>query len=206
MHAADKVIFVNPIHSRLDLLRQVDGIYTEYGHDRHVAECQRADGPPQAGAGLDLQRDAPPARPRLLHAAPSAPGRLSDGAVSLEQPLHQPEPSADKLYLDYGPLLDAMRGKKWVLAPHCVECAAADVKVNLFQVPGGYVVPVTFGKGSTARIVLRNMAGMEHARFEAIQPGEKASVPIRGRYHDGLLELSVPLKRGCAMVRITTDS
>ena len=33
MHDADKVIFVNPIYSRLDLLRHVDGIYTEFGQD-----------------------------------------------------------------------------------------------------------------------------------------------------------------------------
>ena len=32
MHEADKVIFVNPIYSRFDLLREVDGIYTEYGN------------------------------------------------------------------------------------------------------------------------------------------------------------------------------
>ena len=54
-------------------------------------------------------------------------------------------PKADRLYLDYGPLLDAMRGRKWVLAAHCVEAVEPGVKVNLFQMPGGYVLPVTFG-------------------------------------------------------------
>ena len=33
MHKADKVIFVNNLLKRLELLRQVDGIYCEYGHE-----------------------------------------------------------------------------------------------------------------------------------------------------------------------------
>ena len=107
-----------------------------------------------------------------------------------------PEPSADKLYGDYGPLLDAMRGEKWVPAPHCVQCDTPDVKVNLFQVPGGYVLPVTFGKGPVARIILRNVPGLDRARIDAIQPGEPAIVPIDGRCHDGSLLLTVPLRRG----------
>ena len=57
-----------------------------------------------------------------------------------------PSPTVDQYYLDYGPQLDAMRGKKWVLAPHCVETTTPGVKVNLFEVPDGYVLPVTIAK------------------------------------------------------------
>ncbi|MDD2764870.1 MAG: hypothetical protein PHE83_12955 [Opitutaceae bacterium] len=51
---------------------------------------------------------------------------------------HSLLPSAwvDRQYLDYGPLLDALRGKKWVLRPHAVEAVNHAAKVNLFQVPG----------------------------------------------------------------------
>ena len=206
MHTADKVIFVNPGYSRLDLLRQVDGIYAEWGHDGRSLNASALMGLRKPVLVWTLNETLHEPDPdafmqRHLHLGvyPTAPYPSNNHCIT-------PEPLADKLYLDYGPLLDAMRGKKWVLAPHCVECSTPEVKVNLFQVPGGYIVPVTFGKGSLAEIVLRNLSAVDRSRLEAIQPGEPAIVPIRGRYHDGLLQLVVPLKRGCAMVRITTHS
>ena len=87
MHDAGKVIFVNNLRMRLELLRQVDGIYCEYrrraGHQR-----QRPVGHPQAHADLDARRKLAEARPgRLLPAAP-APGRVSHRALSGQPPLH----------------------------------------------------------------------------------------------------------------------
>ena len=205
MHAANKVIFVNPLCSRLDLLRQVDGIYTEYGQDGRSLNSSALMGLRKPVIGWTLNATLHEPDPdsfiqRHLHLGvyPTAPYPWNNHCMT-------PEPSAEKLYLDYGPLLDAMRGKKWVLAPRCVQCSNPEVKVNLFQVPGGYVLPVTFGKGPTAQIALRNLSAGDRARCEAIQPGEPASVPIRGRYHDGALQLTVPLKRGCAIVRITAN-
>ena len=65
-----------------------------------------------------------------------------------------PSADHDRWYFDYGPLLDAMRGKKWVLQPHSVTAGAPNVKVNLFEVPGGYVVPVTFaGQAASVEVV-----------------------------------------------------
>ena len=206
MHGANKVIFVNPIYARLDLLRQVDGIYTEYGQDGRSLNSSALLGlrkPVLAWTYNETLRQPDPDSfmQRHLHLGvyPTAPYPWNNHCIT-------PEPAADKLYHDYGPLLDAFRGKKWVLAPHCVACGDPEVKVNLFQVPGGYVVPVTFGKGPTARIALRNITGLDRARCEAIQPGKPATVPLRGRYHDGLLELAVPLQRGCAAVRITAGA
>ena len=113
-----------------------------------------------------------------------------------------PTPEAEKLYLDYGPLLEAMRGKKWVLAPHAVDCAAA--KANLFEVPGGYALPVTFGgKAETATVRIRSLPGLAQLQAAAIHPGSEVAVPVAGDMNDGVLTLTVPLKRGCAMVRLT---
>ncbi|MFA5817296.1 MAG: alpha-L-fucosidase [Bacteroidales bacterium] len=39
-------------------------------------------------------------------------------------------------------LMAAMRGKKWVLEPHCLDVDNGAAKANLFEVPGGYVIPV----------------------------------------------------------------
>jgi hypothetical protein len=51
---------------------------------------------------------------------------------------------AERQYLDYGPMLDLLRGEKWVLLPHAVKVIRGGAKANIFQVPGGYAVPVTF--------------------------------------------------------------
>jgi len=98
-------------------------------------------------------------------------------------------------------LLDALRGKKWVLTPHCVESDAA--KVNLFEVPGGYTLPVTFAdKAETITVRVRNVPGLKTARCDAIHPGKGKPVPLSGQFKDGELKLTVPLVRGCAMVRL----
>ncbi len=60
-----------------------------------------------------------------------------------------------------------MRGKKWVLPPHVVEVVGNKAKANLFEVPGGYALPVTFGgKASTATVVLAGLPRL---------PGQEAS-------------------------------
>ncbi len=73
----------------------------------------------------------------------------------------------DKQYLDYGPLLSLMRGKKWVLEPHCVEVAEGSAKVNLFKVDKGYVIPVVFGNdGNEVTVIVRNVRGIEECRMQ----------------------------------------
>ena len=64
-----------------------------------------------------------------------------------------PSPRADELFLDYGPMFEAMRGKKWVLLPHVVNVEGQGVKANLFRVPEGYIVPIIFGGSAPAVIV-----------------------------------------------------
>jgi len=95
-----------------------------------------------------------------------------------------------------------MRGKKWVLAPHCVESATA--KVNLFEVPGGYALPVTFGgSADSATVTVRNIPGLDKLQAVALHPGADSAAPVAAGLKDGVLTLTVPLKRGCAMVRLT---
>ena len=201
MHHADKVIFVNPIYSRLDLLRQVDGIYTEFGQDGRSLNAS-------AFMGLDkpvlawsynetLQQPDPDAffqRHLLLGVYPTAPYPWNNHCIN-------PEPAADQAFLDYGPLLDAMRGKKWVLAPHCVEVAGDVAKANLFQVADGYAIPVAFGgRSEFADIVVRNIAELAAAHCAVLHPGGKAASPLTATCKDGALMLHLPLQRGCAVV------
>jgi len=100
-----------------------------------------------------------------------------------------------------------MRGKKWVLEPHCVETTTPGVKVNLFQVPGGYALPVTFGgTAPTAAVTIRNIPGLASITCTALHPGTAAALPVPIALKDGVLELTVPLHRGCAMVKIATTN
>jgi len=201
VHAAHKVIFVNPIYARLDLLRQVDGIYTEQGNEGRPLNTSAFLGlnkPVLAWSYNEtlIQPDPDSFMQRHLYLGiyPTAPYPWNNHCLN-------PEPAADKLYLDYGPLLDALRGKKWVLTPHCVESDAA--KVNLFEVPGGYTLPVTFAdKAETITVRVRNVPGLKTARCDAIHPGKGKPVPLSGQFKDGELKLTVPLVRGCAMVRL----
>jgi hypothetical protein len=129
----------------------------------------------------------------LLGAYPTAPYPWNNHCIG-------PEAWAEKQFLDYGPLLDAIRGKKWVLAPHCVEVAGGTAKANLFDVPGGYALPVAFGgKAASSTVRLRGIAGLD-AGCTVIHPGMDAPARLTGKLNDGRWELTVPLVRGCAMV------
>jgi hypothetical protein len=68
--------------------------------------------------------------------------------------------------------------------------------VNLFEVPGCYALPITFGK-ETATVRVR---GVGKVKCAIIHPGVEKTVAVTGRVQDGVLELTVPLVRGCAMV------
>jgi len=121
---------------------------------------------------------------------------------------HSLQPSAwvDKQYLDYGPLMTAMRGRRWVLEPHVIEVLDSDAKANIFSVSGGFVIPVVFVKKSgTVRVVVNNLnrlAGFKSFIAEAIQPGTGTWVPVKSTGNGQKLTLDVPVQRGCAMVRI----
>ncbi|MCX6873493.1 MAG: hypothetical protein NTW21_06755 [Verrucomicrobia bacterium] len=204
MHAKDKVIFVNCClrGHRLDYVREVDGFYDEYGDDGYAlnGSCLLALRKPAVMWTHDAQRVGQSPDDyfqRHLHmgAFPSVPFPGNDHMIL-------PDPKVDAYYLDYGPLLDAMRGKKWVLAPHCVE---SDVgKVNLFEVPGGYALPVTFaGKEKVVTVRVRNIPGLKNAKCEAIYPGIEKPAPLSGKLRDGEMELTVPVVRGCAMVTLS---
>jgi hypothetical protein len=203
MHRAGKVIFVNNHLKRLELLRHVDGIYCEF--------CQT--GPALNSTGLltlrkpavgwtvnpDTLRPDPDAFfQRHLHMGvyPTAPYPGNNHCI-------QPDAWAQKQYLDYGPLLSAIRGKKWVLVPHVVRVSGV-AKANLFEVPGGYAMPVTFaGKAKTVEVTLKRLSGMsETIACQAIHPGSAKVVIIKPKMSNDSIRLEVPVVRGCAMVEL----
>jgi hypothetical protein len=206
MHDNDKVIYCNPHYRRVDLLRHIDGIYDEFGqmgHSMNLCALMALRKPVMCWTIMtpELKRAPDAYFQRHLHmgAYPTAPLPGNDHTIL-------PSPDVDQLYFDYGPLLDALRGKQWVLKPHVVQVEGRVAKANLFSVPGGYVVPVTFGNAvKQARVELRQLdkaPGRQSFKAEVIHPGGTDWRPLAVVENDGVVVLDVPLSRGCAMVRI----
>ena len=196
MHKAGKVIFVNNCTVRIETLRQADGIYVEWSLDSYFnySALQGVRKPVMMWTANEKElNDAYFQRCLYLGIFPTAPYPNNNHCL-------RPSVLADKMFLDYGPLMDLMRGKKWVLTAHCVRSNTG--KVNLFEVPDGYVMPVTFaGNAVTAIVRVANIPGLKSTRCEVLHPGIEKPVPLTAQFKNGSLELTVPLVRGCAMVR-----
>jgi hypothetical protein len=209
MHEAGKVIFANPMYPRLDLQRQVDGFYDEHGqHPFSLNTCTLlALNKPYIAWTWEVQdfdKNADEYLQRHLHlgAYLTAPVPGNDHTIL-------PDPKRDQYYLDYGPLFDALRGKRWLLLPHVVRVEGDKALANIFEVPGGYVVPVTFAKEASVQIVLQGLPelpGQNGFRIEAIQPGESQPIALQAKKEGNLLRVEVPTKRGCAVLLLTHTS
>ena len=206
MHSHGKVVFGNPSRAshRLNLVRELDGFYDEFGFEgfslngssllalyKPAIMWTPPDGEMKPDADAYFQRHL------YLGAFPTAPRAGNDHSVL-------PSPKIEQTYLDYGPLLDSMRGKKWVLEPHCIEVRNGPAKVNLFEVSGGWVAPVVFGPSEgTVLVSIRNVPGISGAlKVDALLPGVEKPQPVPFAVDGGGLQLKVPVHRGCAMVRI----
>jgi hypothetical protein len=206
MHSNGKVIFGNPSRAahRLNVVRELDGFYDEFGFEgfslngssllalyKPAIMWTPPDGEMKPDADAYFQRHL------YMGAFPTAPRAGNDHAVL-------PSPRTEQTYLDYGPLLDPLRGKTWVLEPHCIEVENGLAKANLFAVPGGWVVPVVFGpKDGMVEILIRNVPGIsETLEMEALLPAIGQPQPVSAIFDKGVLHLKVPIHRGCAVVRI----
>ena len=228
LHKADKMLFMNNCSPRIEVVGRGDGIFAEWATDTWqlasyinytalTAVCKPAclwtspgeisDFYFQRCLYLGVFPIAPyPGNNHCL--APSAEGQELVNLYASGNPA-TPTPAAaaspEGISMAYGPLLTAMRGRKWVLSPHCVETATPGVKVNLFKVPDGYALPVTFAdKADAVMVRVRNISGLKNAKCEAIHPGIEKTVTLAGKFKDDVLELTVPVVRGCAMVRMIT--
>jgi hypothetical protein len=204
MHNNNKVIFVNNHDKRLDLLKNTDGIFDEFTY---------------AGVPLNLTALLCISKPALGWTANNSPIKSEGSDNFFQKYLYlgvypmapfpgndhsiRPDEWTDQQYLDYGPLLSLMRGKKWVLEPHCIEVVDDMAKANLFKVPDGYIIPVVFGKSSKVVTVdVHNIPGLEKVICMATYPGREDVTTLKSSSESGSLLIQVPLARGCAMVKL----
>ncbi|MBP1655433.1 MAG: putative lipoprotein [Bacteroidetes bacterium] len=208
MHGSGKAIFVNNHDKRIDLLRQVDGFFDEFTYGGSPLNLTALMGVRRPVLGWtseekNLRPDPDAFFQRYLHLGvfPTAPFPGNDHSL-------QPSAWVDRQYLDYGPLLSLMKGKKWVLEPHCITVEGLKAKVNLFEVPGGWVVPVTFGpKEGTVPVTVRNVPGMTgDLKASAMYPGSDTMVPVAITGAGDALQMVVSTRRGCAMVKLMKET
>lgn len=208
MHHNHKIVFANPLlSSRLDVMKHIDGIYSEYN---------------ETGPGLNLcaflgmrmpvvawtydtthmQPDPNLFFQRMLYMGtfPTAPIPYNNHTIL-------PSTFADQWYLAYGPLLKSMEKRQWVLTPHPVTIPDHNALVNIFKVPGGYCVPVVMAANGASKIRLiisRDiLASMGAFSLDVLQPGSNQPISIPYQKSTAQeLSLEIPVRRGCAVVRI----
>jgi hypothetical protein len=204
-HGAGKVIYVNLLVNRTELLRQADAVYDEHGDwpwevNGLALQCVRRTCVTWTHGEKDLGPDPDAFFQRYLHLGvfPTAPVPGNDHAIL-------PSPSADRWYLDYGPLLRALRGRTWALTPHAVDVTGGAARANVFVVPEGYAVPVTFGGTASSATVHLRLPGLPAGRrCEALYPCDERPAPLTAALEPDGWRIRVPLRRGCALVRIPT--
>ncbi len=123
---------------------------------------------------------------------------------------HEIMPSGNKIdraFVDYGPLFDSLRGRTWVLHPHAIAVEGEKAKANLFAIPGGYLAMLTFGDDNDhAKITLHGLEklpGQTKFSISAIKPGETEWSPLTAAQNGNVINLNVPLHRGCAAVKLS---
>ena len=204
-HNAGKFILVNNEIKRIDILNHTDGIFDEFTY---------------AGAALNLSAFLTLNRPALGWTDVAATP-IKGGDDFFQRYLYlgvfpmcpfpknhhsiQPDDKAEQLYMEYGPLMKLMQGAQWVLEPHAVSVENDLAKVNMFQIPGGFSIPVVYGgENKQVRVIIANIKGLNaQTTCEAYYPGAEtpASLEIKKTKNGWLID--VPLTRGCAMIKLT---
>ena len=205
-HKAGKSIFVNQHHlKRVDILNHVDGLFDEFGY-----------------AGIQLNTTAMLGINKPAIAWTDAAATVNDegGDSFFQKYLYMgvfpmcpfpgndhsigPDPEVDRYYLDYGPLMKLMQSKQWVLEPHAVSAENYLAKVNMFQIPDGYSIPVVYGKSEKVCVKIANVGGLNKKTIcTAYHPGKETPIELTMSKKGNFWYVDVPLERGCAMLKLT---
>ena len=207
MHNHDKVIYVNPmVLMRIDMLRQADGIYSEHNEMGPALNASALLGVRMPVIAWTWNEDSLRPDPDIFFQRLIYLGVFPTAPVPYNNHTILPSEFADKWYLDYGPLLKELSGRKWVLMPKVIEVVDSAAKANIFAVGGGYSMPVVLGDaGITKATVVLNTGQLELPEdftVDALHPGMDEPAAVEAQVKNGKLELEVPLQRGCAVVRV----
>ncbi len=202
MHKNNKVIFVNNHNKRLDLLKEVDGIFDEFTFLNSPLNLTAllCINKPALGWTSDstvikaVGADNFFQKYLYMGVYPMAPFPGNDHSIA-------PGEWTNRQYEDYGSLFSVLEGKKWILEANCIEVKDNKAKANLFKTFKGYAIPVVYG-GNEHEITLRvrNIPQLEHYICKAIYPGSEKETVLQPVLNSEGLTIKVPLSRSCAMV------
>ena len=223
-----KAIVINDHVNRVGMMRHVDGIYAEMGDISpdgfthavgsalacmHKPVVSWIHDDPRWGNFSTLEQ----ALQGYLYVGvyPTVPVKNNDHSIG---GACAPNCSYDGLFRDYGPLFSALRGKRWVLAPHAASMVVgggtdggARGRVNVFETRhnGGFVAVVAQVPPSedAARVALA-LPGCAAPRGTALHPGGgRAAVAFVAAGANGggagRFTATVPVVRRCAVVVIS---
>jgi len=206
MHENNKVIFCNPIYSRIDLMNQMDGIWDEYGQvSTSLNLCAWMATHKPIIAWTSSIKDFKPnpdayfQHHLYLGAFPTAPFPQNDHTIN-------PDPVIESFYLDYGPLLNEIKGRVWILSPNIIEVIDNMAKVNIFNVNGRLIIPVIHGNEETnVSIKLRlpdSFISKKGYEVYVLHPAKSEWEKVNKIKYANEMNLNVPLKRGCALIKV----
>jgi hypothetical protein len=203
-HNQNKVIYVNNHVKRLEHLKHIDGLFDEFTYGGSSLNTVGLLGirKPVLGWVRDAGQYKPNpdwAMQKFLYMGvfPMAPFPSNDHSL-------KPDPWVDSLYLNYGPLLSQLRGKKWVLEPNILEVKSPDAKANIFKTFDGYCIPIVFAFNEHYVTVSLKQTPLlkKSIRYHVIHPGTEQEINIDPELQGNRIVLTVPVKRGCAMILI----
>ncbi len=205
MHQNGKVIFCNPIYRRMDLMKEMDGFYDEYGNFPHSLNlcAQMAMFKPiiawtTGKADFKPDPDAYFQHHLYMGAFLTVPFPGNDHTIN-------PDSSIEKFYLDYGPMFNAIKGRHWILAPHLITVKDRNARANIFKVNDKVLIPVVHGKGSAAKLIVRlpyNLLGKETILVKVLYPGRSEWKKIAAKKYKEEMELDISLLKGCALISL----
>ena len=202
MHGANKVIFANNHYKRIDLLSDVDGLFDEFTYCGNALNLtafmcidktalgwtDNAETVRKEGGDSFFQKYL------YMGVFPMCPFPNNDHSITQA-------PDVDKLYLDYGPLMKLMRGREWVLNTHVVNAKDQMARVNIFKIKGGYSIPVVYARKDSIEVYLTDLTELkDQLSCQAWHPGSENPVDVKYKTDGKTITLTVPVKRGCAMV------
>ena len=209
LHQAGKVIFSNPLCRRIDLMQHIDGIYDEYGNfPSSINLCAQMAFLKPIIAWTRNKEDLLPnpdaylQRYLYLGSFLTIPFPGNDHTIT-------PDAGVEQTYLAYGPLFNAMKGRRWLLVPNIISVEQQLAKANIFMVGDKLLIPVIFGNQlSSVQVSLhlpKELATGKTAIVKLMQPGDREWSTLKTIQMNENLILQVPLKKGCALISIGSD-
>ena len=203
-HDAGKFIWVNNHLKRIDVLNHVDGIFDEFTYagvplNTTALLCINKPASGWVDNAATVKNEGGDAffhKYLYMGLFPMCPFPGNDHSI-------QPDEEVDRFYLDYGPLMQWMKSRQWVLEPHVISVENDLAKANIFKIPDGYSIPVVYGESDRVRVKLSNIHDLDkQTSCTAYYPGKERPVAVSLSQAGKDWYIDVPLERGCTMIKL----